>query len=120
MKRSTGRRQWDSTISGASLEKMRKREELSRREVAEQLSELMGRPVGVGDVRAWEQGEEPSQLVLGYLMDVVKAKPGDELALYPPTDAELDRRRDYDERKAALERRVEATDKDWQPVRFRK
>jgi hypothetical protein len=51
MKRTTGRRQWDSTISGASLEKMRKREELSRREVAEQLSELMGRPVGVSDVR---------------------------------------------------------------------
>jgi transcriptional regulator with XRE-family HTH domain len=120
MSRNTGRRQWDPTISGASLQRLREREELSRREVAEHLSEQLGRPVAVQHIREMEEGAEPSQEVFGYLMDLLKLQPGDELKLYPPTEAELDRQRQRAEDKAAFERRVEATDKDWQPVRFRK
>jgi transcriptional regulator with XRE-family HTH domain len=120
MKRTTGRRQWNPTISGVQLQKLREREELSRREVADHLSRQLGRPVAVQHVREMEEGAEPSQEVFGHLLDLYKVAGVDTEALYPPTDAELDRRRDYDERKAAFERRVEATDKDWQPVRFRK
>lgn len=108
MRRSTGRRQWNPTISGAQLQKLREREELSRREVAEQLSRKLGRPVAAQHVREMEEGTEPTQEVFGHLLELYKVAGVDSELLFPSTEAELDRRRDYDERRARLTERSPA------------
>jgi transcriptional regulator with XRE-family HTH domain len=114
MKRNTGRRQWAAASSGVQMQKFRKRRKLELADVADKLG------VHVRVIEAIENGEEPQQWMIAQLDELYKMDHLDWEALYPPTDAELDRRRDYDERRAELSRKAAALDETWQPVRFRK
>jgi hypothetical protein len=66
-----------------------------------------------------EEGAEPSQEVFGHLLDFYQVAGVDDQLLYPPTAAELDKQRDYAERRADLTKRVAAQGPDDEPVRFR-
>jgi hypothetical protein len=114
------KRQWHQTISGVSLQKIRKREELTRQQAAKALSTLLRRDVSTRDIDTWEQGQEPSQVALGALMEAYHMGDDDYAALYPITEAEEARRQDRDQRKTEIESRQRAVDRDgWQPVQFR-
>jgi transcriptional regulator with XRE-family HTH domain len=113
MKRNTGKRQWHPTVSGVQMQKLRKRQKLELHEVADKLG------VHVRAIEAIEQGEEPQQWMIAQLDEIYRMDHLDWETVYPPTDAELDRRRDYDQRRAELSKQAASLDEQWQPVRFR-
>jgi hypothetical protein len=114
------KRQWHQTISGTSLQRIRKREELTRRQAAAELTKLLRRDVTTSDIDVWEQGQEPSQVALGALMEAYHMADDDFAALYPITEAEDARRNERADRKLEMLRRQRAVDDSgWQPVQFR-
>jgi hypothetical protein len=120
MKRTTGRRQWNSAVSGTALKKLREREELSRREVAEHLSGVLGRPVATSHIAEMEGGAEPSQEVFGHLLDLYMVAGVDDHLLYPLTDSAAEQQQEHEQRRADLAKRVAALGPEDEPVRFRR
>lgn len=113
MKRNTGRRQWAPASSGVQMQRLRERRKLDVVDVADKLG------VHIRAIEAIEQGEEPQQWMIAQLDELYRMDHIDWEKLYPPTDAELDRQREYAERRADLTKRVAALGPEDEPVRFR-
>jgi transcriptional regulator with XRE-family HTH domain len=113
VKHNTGRRQWAPASSGVQMQRLRERRKLDVVDVADKLG------VHIRAIEAIEQGEEPQQWMIAQLDELYRMDHIDWEKLYPPTDAELDRQREYAERRADLTKRVAALGPEDEPVRFR-
>jgi hypothetical protein len=101
------------------LKDFREREELTRKQVAEHLTQRLDRPVAVQQVRELEEGAHPSQEALGALLDLYKVQGVDPELLFPLTAAAEDTRRAKAQQRAELSQRVANLGPDDVPVRFR-
>jgi transcriptional regulator with XRE-family HTH domain len=107
------KRQWNAATSGAAMKKLRERQGLDKRQVANQLG------VHIRMINAIEDGIEPQQRVMAQLDELYEMDEADWKAVYTPPASSEDERRDYDERRADLTKKVAAMDEaGWQPVRF--
>src|SRR5919108_5050264 len=116
MARTTGKRQWKPEVSGVALRKLREAAGLEKRVVAFRLG------VNVRTINAWEDGIEPPQRFMARLDTMYGGPNGldeaDWMTLYVPTDAEVERQQDREQRRATLTQQVASLEGDDLPVRF--
>jgi transcriptional regulator with XRE-family HTH domain len=111
--RSTGKRQWHPEVSGVAMQKIREAAGFSKRAVSERLG-LHPRAVS-----AIEDGVEPRQDVMAQLDALYGMDIGDWQTVYVPTDEEVERQAERDQRRAALTQQVASLGEDDVPIRFR-
>jgi transcriptional regulator with XRE-family HTH domain len=113
MARETGRRQWTPEVSGMAMRKIREAAGYTKRDVALRLG------VHIRTVSAIEDGIEPRQDVMAQLDKLYGMDIGDWQTVYVPTDSEVERQQDRDQRRAALTQQVASLGEDDVPIRFR-